>query len=126
MNIATILEETRAKQKAVSDMRELLEAHFAELATVLKPRFDKYFEAARYHPDLATAAFGMVGAWVNYASVVDIASVRSMLAIGLVVEDLDEGLVNYVYMPIRYLDENWEELLAADILKVQGEADHDD
>lgn len=126
MNLDIILEETRVKREAVSSAEELLEAHFAELSFILKPRFDKYFEAARSHPGLAKAAFGMVGEWVNYASVVDIASVRSMLAIGLVVEDLDEGLVNYVYMPIRYLTENWEELLAADIPKAQSKADNDD
>lgn len=126
MNIDTILEDTRARQKLVEDAKEELEAHFAELKFMLKPRFDKYFEAASYHPDPAKAAFSMVGEWADDASVVDIASVRSMLAIGLVVDGLDEGLVNYVYMPIRYLAENWEELLSADIVKAQGEVDNND
>ena len=120
MNIDTIIEETRAKRKAVEEAEDLLEEHFAELASGLKPRFKKYSSAAWTIPGLAKKRDA--GTWPFGARITAVYAIDDHLQIDT---ELDDHFA-WAYLPVRYLDENWEELLATDMLKAQSEADHDD
>ena len=125
MNIATIIEDTRSRQNAVEEAGMLLEAHFVELTSMLKPRFQKFSEAAKKYKTLDGSAHGQVGYWHDRSEAEGFEESHGMLVAGVVGPDTLR-FVNYVYLPVRYLDENWEELLAADVLKAQSEADQDD